>query len=113
MLPKVNRLTKKKEFENVFKKGKSSYNEIVGIKVVLKTVNSVRFGIVISNKVSKKATKRNRIRRQVREIFWLTLNKIKQGDYVLIARPAIVKKTYKEIESSIIKNLRKLKALKK
>lgn len=114
MLPKINRLTKNKEFDYVFKKGRSNYNNLLGVKNTLNDLGLVRLGILISNKVSKKATDRNKTKRQIREIFNQYLNKIIAGnDFVIIALPVIKTKTYQEIEEAIIFSLKKLNVLKK
>lgn len=114
MLPKINRLTKNKEFDCVFKKGRSNYNNLLGIKNAPNDLGLVRLGILISNKVSKKAVDRNKTKRQVREIFNQYLNKIIAGnDFLIIALPAIKAKTYQEIEGAIIFSLKKLNVFKK
>lgn len=113
MLPKKNRLTKNKEFDYVFKNGRSSYDNVIGIKNALNDISDVRLGILISNKVSKKAVVRNKIKRQIREIFSSKLNKVKPGnDFVIIVMPLILAKTYQDIEKSIMFNLKKIKAFK-
>ena len=67
MLPKKNRLTKKNDFDRVFKKGISVFDYILGIKILKNNLPDSRFGIIVSNKISKKANERNKIKRQIRE----------------------------------------------
>jgi len=113
MLKKENQLKLDKEFDQVFKKGRSSYVEILGIRVFLTQADESRFGILVSNKVSKKAVARNKIKRQIKEIFRLKLAKIKPGyDIVIITLPSILGKNYQEIEAAIDVNLKKLRLLK-
>ncbi|MDD4333323.1 MAG: ribonuclease P protein component [Patescibacteria group bacterium] len=110
MFKKDNRLTKDKEFDNVFKTGRSSYDKNIGIKAVINNLGGSRIGILISTKVSKKAVERNKIRRRIREILKLRLNKIKKNcDLVLIVLPAAKEKTYQELEESIDFNLKRLR----
>jgi len=111
MLPKKNRLTRDKEFDRVFKNGKSSYNNIVGFKVINNNLNINRFGIIVGKKVSKKAVERNKIKRQIRAIIRSKkLEKIKQGyDCLIIALPKIKLTNYQTIEKSITNNFIKLK----
>jgi len=105
----LNKLTKKKEFEKVYKNGKSSYNKLLGIKTIKKNTKKARFGIIVSTKISKKAVERNKIKRQIREILEKEQKKIKENiECVIITRPEILNKKYKEIEKSIHKNLRRL-----
>ncbi|MEK7083752.1 MAG: ribonuclease P protein component [Patescibacteria group bacterium] len=67
--------------------------------------SDLRIGFVVSTKVSKRAVERNRVKRQMREVIRLLL---KQGTihtgYLIacIAKPAIIGKTYGEIEKEII-----------
>lgn len=114
MLKKINRLTKDKDFNNVFKNNNSSYDKIIGVKIVVNKLGYCRFGILVSNKVSKEAVERNRIKRKIREIIQPKLLLFKQGyDCVIITLPQILNKKYQEIEESINKHFKKLRLYKK
>ncbi|RLC36377.1 ribonuclease P protein component [Candidatus Falkowbacteria bacterium] len=105
----LNKLTKKKEFEKVYKNGKSSFNQLLGIKTIQSQNKKARFGIIVSTKISKKAVERNKIKRQIRAALEKEQEKIKENiDCVIITRPEIINKNYKEIENSIYKNLKRL-----
>jgi len=113
MLKKQNQLTKDKEFDDVFKNGQSSYDKIMGVKAVANNLDSSRFGILVSVKISKKAVERNRIKRQIREIIRLDLDKIKPSyDVITITLGPILGKTYQEIEKSVQNHFKKLKLYK-
>ena len=75
MLPKINWLTKKKDFELVFKKGESIKNDFLIFKILKNHLKENRFGFVVSKKVSNKASKRNRIKRRLRGA---VLNRLKE-----------------------------------
>ena len=110
MLKKLYRLIRKKDFDNVFKSGKSSFNKVIGIKMLENELKHNRFGIVVSSKVSKKAVERNRIKRRIRAIIKLELDQILSGkDLVIITLPDIREKSYEEIKGAIVDNFRKLK----
>jgi ribonuclease P protein component len=110
MLKKINRLTKDKDFELVFKKGKSAYDQLVGIKHISNTQEINRYGIIVSSKVSKKAVIRNKIKRLIREIIKNQEIYLKKGyDIVIITFPGIINNKKTEISESIIKGLTKLK----
>lgn len=112
MLLKENRLTQKKDFDKIFKEGKSFFSGIIGIKSTSNEFDFSRFGIIVSNKISKKAVTRNKIRRQIREIIRLNLENIKKGmDIAIICNQGIEKKTYKEIEREILQILERIKLL--
>ena len=109
MLSKEHRLSKQKDFDHVFKKGKQSYDSIIGIKLISNKEKNSRFGIVISNKISKKAVVRNKIKRKIRAIIHQELAKLKEDqDCILIASPQIEKATFEDIEKSIIKHFKTL-----
>lgn len=113
MLKKENRITKKADYDLIFKKGKSSYDNLIGIKNLKNSLQKARIGIIVSLKTSKQATQRNKIKRTIREIFKNNLKNIeKNNDYLIIALPSSVKNSYKEIENSIIGNLKKIKKIK-
>jgi len=109
MLKKINILRKDKDFNNVFQGGKASYDKIIGIKIIANQLKNSRFGILVGNKVSKKAVERNKIKRQIREIIRLQLDKIKPGfDVLVISLPAILGKDYQKIKQSLDGHFRKL-----
>lgn len=102
MLPRENRLKKKKDFERVFKIGKGCGGPFLFLKFYNNNLKVSRFGFVVSAKVSKKAVTRNKIKRQLREIIRLKLVKIKTGyDFIILTNPGIVKKDYREIDKAI------------
>lgn len=110
MLSKQNRL-KKKEVENVLKKGKA-YR---GFFLILKYCGTdpkefSRFAALVPMKVSKKAAQRNRIKRLIRENLRKRLPRIKDGfDGIFMAMPPSLEKDYWEIGEEIEQVLRKAK----
>lgn len=91
MLAKANRITKEKEFALINKLGRSFYSPVLMVKIKPNDLNISRFATIVSNKVSKKATQRNLIRRRLSEIIRLNLNKIKSGfDILVIVSPKII-----------------------
>lgn len=113
MLKKENRINKNKDFDRIFKTGQSFYGRILGIKVVNNELGLNRFGIMLSNKVSKKAVIRNRFKRQIREIIKNELILLKTGhDLVIIVFPLILDKNYQELEELVKNGLKRLKLYK-
>jgi ribonuclease P protein component len=114
MLKKENRLTKNNDFDNVFKRGRSAYFDILGVKAVPNSLNTNHFGIIVSNKVSKKAVERNKIKRQIRAIIENELFLLNVGyDIVIIVFKPILAKNYEEIKAVLWFNFRKLRLYKK
>lgn len=113
MLPKKFRLIKKRDFNRVHKFGEFFCQDFLAIKLIKNNQKILRFGFLVSLKISKKATVRNKIKRRLRESVRLKLKKIKSGfDIVIFVRPEIAKKDYWEIDGAINKILGKAKLLK-
>jgi ribonuclease P protein component len=74
-------------------------------RLVIKTRHSEDSGskpiIVVGTKVSKKATERNRIRRQIRVCIKTVTNGKDTKGYTIIATPSSLGATYKELEEEI------------
>ena len=110
MLAKNNRIKKNKEFDLVFKEGKTVYGGLLGVKVRKNELNYNRFGILLSTKVSKLAVVRNLYKRRIKDILKRENLKVKSGyDCVIIVLPAIIGKSYQEIEAEIKTIFSKLK----
>jgi len=102
------KLTKKKDFENVAKFGRLFFVKELGFKVVRNSLQRNRYGIVVSLKIDKRATVRNRIRRQIREIIRLNDKNFKQGfDVMVLTREGVKELNYKEIEAKLVRLFRK------
>jgi len=102
VLFRINRLSKKKDFETVFKTGKTAKANFLCIKFKENKFPYSRFGFIVSKKVTKKASGRNLIKRRLRNCLRLKISKIKEGfDAIIIAKPVIFGKKYREIETEI------------
>jgi len=113
MLPKRNRLKKKKDIERVFKGGKGFKEGFLRLKVIKNNFNKPRIAFVVSQKVSKRATLRNKIRRKLSELIKLKIKRVKRGvDLVLLAAPGLTEKDFWEINETINKLLQKAKCFK-
>lgn len=115
MLPRENRLKKKKDFERVFRKGKGVKGNFLVLKILEKKENKEepRFGFIVSQKVSKKATLRNKIKRRLREAVRKNLKFLKKGiDGIFIALPGIKDKDFQKIKEEVEFLLKKTKVFK-
>lgn len=103
MLPKQHRLTKSKDIEGVARRGGSFFTKILGIKYLPNRRTASRFVVVVGLKVHKKATKRNRSKRQIREVLRKHLGEIRSGfDVLVLVRPEILEKSFQEIEKALL-----------
>lgn len=102
MLPKKIRLHKSHEIIRIVHRGRFLRNAHFVIKYNRGAMGVSRIAFIVSNKISKKATIRNRIRRQLRSIFFLLQKGFKEKyDMVIIVRPPIIKATYQEMKNEI------------
>lgn len=112
MLPKANRLTKKKDFERIFKEGRGLKEDFLLLKFLPNNLDTNRFGFVIGQRISKKAVIRNRIKRRLRELVRLELPIMKKGnDIVLLARPGLETKSSWEIKETLNKLFKKARLI--
>jgi ribonuclease P protein component len=113
MLVKRLRLVKEKDFKKIFKLGKSFYTKIFRTKVLANELDFNRYGIVISTKVSKKATERNKLKRQIRAVIKeFDKNLITGFDLVILVSPLALNQEYKCIKSELERMLFTLKLFK-
>lgn len=106
MLPQLNRLKHPQDFSTVYRQGLRqsqgslnlrAYQRLSpgpqspdsGVDVLLPRMSPTRFGISISQKVSKRAVIRNRIKRQIRAALRHLLPRIAPGwDVVIVVLPS-------------------------
>ena len=113
MLVKRLRLVKEKDFKKIFKLGKSFYTKIFRIKILANELGFNRYGIVISTKVSKKATERNKLKRQIRAVIKEFDKKLITGfDLVIVVSPLALNQEYKFIKSELERMLFTLRLFK-
>jgi len=113
MLPEINRLKKKKDFERVLKKGKGYKEDFLYLKIIRNNLKNSRFGFIVSNKFSKKAVVRNKIKRRLKSLTKIKLSRIEKGiDGVIIVRPGLEINDFWELEEKINKLFEKAKIIK-
>jgi len=101
MLSKSNRLKQKKDIERVIKRGESFKEKFLVLKTAKNNLSQSRFGFIVSQKVSKKATVRNKIKRELREIVKQKIKSLKfYRDNLIIVLPGTDNKTFREIEET-------------
>lgn len=105
--PKENRFKERKSFASVLRKGKTVKGKFLILKFIKNNLTKSRFGFIISKKISKKATDRNKIKRRISEIVRMKTREIKKPiDAVFIARKNIEKQKFQEIEKETIQLLK-------
>ncbi|MBD2259790.1 ribonuclease P protein component [Pseudanabaena sp. FACHB-2040] len=122
-LPKQHRLRHSREFSAVYRHGSKAVSEHLVVRVLAQNtaaspgLNEVKadppkFGISISQKVSKRAVIRNRLKRQVRAAIRQLLPSIRCGlQIVVIVRPDSVECEYGEFLRELEQLLSKLEVI--
>lgn len=120
MLSQEYRLTRMKDFEILFKEGRFVGGQLVTAKVWriepekypkrAYSSGDLKIGFVVPMKVSKSAVKRNRAKRQMREVVRLLLkeDRLKRGFMVVVmAKNAVLSAEYGEIAADVTGVLRR------
>lgn len=113
MLPQQNRLFLRKDFAEIKKKGEKFQGRFFGLLVYIKEGNFPRFGFIVSNRISKRATARNRVKRLLREAAKSFLTQMKPGRQILfLAKKEILGEPLSRIKEEAEKIFQKAKILK-
>ncbi|MAG45007.1 ribonuclease P protein component [bacterium] len=108
MFAKKHRLTKQKDFEKVFKTGRLIFGRFLFLKILKNSLKYSRFAFIVSNKISKKAIIRNKIKRRMRAIVKKHFNEIKlEYDIIIIAKSGIETLGYEDLDNAIYSLIRK------
>ena len=95
-------LKKNRDFQNVYKNGKSKANKYLVMYVLENQLDSNRLGISVSKKVGNSVI-RHHLTRLIRESYRLNKEMFNSGlDIVVIARESAKDSKYKEIDSALL-----------
>ena len=113
MLPQDSRLQNEKDIERVYRKGKSFKEDFLVLKAVKNSLAKSRFAFIVSQKVSKKAVARKKVKRRLRETIKKQIKAMAPGfDNLVIARSETSDKNFPEIEKVLTKLLKKANLIK-
>jgi ribonuclease P protein component len=102
---KKERLQKRREFQQVFDKGKKYGNDQVKMYALVNDVSLSRLGLVVGKKFGN-APRRNRFKRIFREAYRLNKNLLnKSVDIIVIPRPGLKELTLRIVEDKFKKIL--------
>jgi len=107
MIAQKNRL-KKADFERIFRNGNKSYNHYCNMRYIANKLDYCRFAIIVSNKISSKATERNKIRRRIKAVLYDNLSNFKQNlDIIITVLPDMAKLDYPGVKEILLNLLKK------
>ncbi len=102
MLPRCERLRKRKDFLWLRQKGRLYRSTFLRLVVIRNTPSSRLIGFTVSKQISKKAVERNRLKRQLRSACRSFLPLIPEDVCLLfIAQRSILGHSFQEIQSQI------------
>lgn len=108
MLKAENRLKKKSDFKKLAKGGRRYFSTFFIVYKKLNNDNLKRAGVVISNKVSKKAVVRNRIKRWIRNDIREKLQDLPNADYMVVVKGNVLSRQHQELRQDLHKLLEKI-----
>lgn len=95
---KIESLKKKKDFDHVFSEKKSFGNRHFTLLYCKNDLEWNRVGIIISKKISKKAVVRNKLRRQIRELYRIKQDDILAGyDFIFIPKLSCIESGFSDL----------------
>lgn len=98
------RLKKNKAFQYVYRKGRSvACRDLV---LLVAKGHGLQVGFSVSKKVGNAVT-RNKIKRRLRECFRPHLRDVKNGLYVIVARPSAANATFQSLQKDVAYLLKK------
>lgn len=103
MLPRKYRITKDKEYKNIFQNGIAVFSETITVKGIKNDLGFDRIGFIASLKVSKKAHIRTKIKRWLREAARQILREgIENGfDIAVIAKKGAYEAGFSKLDSEL------------
>ena len=113
MKSKILALSRNEEFKELLKKKKVSNKYVTIFFGYLSNKNSKRLNIsFVTKKKIGNAVKRNKIKRQLRNIINNLVNKISiklNYSYLVIAKPTMLNSEFKDIKETLFQELKKIK----
>lgn len=112
MFLSVNRLRNDTDIKTLFSRGKSVFDNSIGIKFRKNQLADSRFAVVVGIKVSKKAVVRNRLKRRIRAIVEKQIPNLQKGfDIMFIVKKESIILTPVELEAQLTRMFKRAKLL--
>ena len=98
-------------FRRIYRRGRSSVQSSMVVYCQRNKQGKTRLGVTVSTKLGK-AVVRNRVRRQLREMYRLHLPQMKKGyDVILVGRVKAVHSPYVKMDKQYVRALEELELL--
>ncbi|HMB58081.1 MAG TPA: ribonuclease P protein component [Arenimonas sp.] len=111
--PRCAHLRASAEFQAVFGEGKRISGACFRLHArIVADASERRLGVAVSKRVDKAAVGRNRVRRQVKEVFRLHRAHLPGGDFVFVAKPEAAKADNAALRADLLSLLDRARTLK-
>ncbi len=104
MLPRILRLSTDYDFRRVKRAGKGVTTSLFGLYYSPRSLSQKapsRFGIIVTNRLDKRAVYRNRVRRLLRQVIYENRERVRTNfDVVVVAFNPIMTATYEKISNT-------------
>lgn len=112
MLPRSNRLAEDKDFNRLFKGGRSAHGAGVSVRFVANRLPESRVAFIVSTKTAKAAVVRNKLKRRMRVIVRSLLPRLVKGaDIALTAKSEAKTMSFEDLKKSLTDLLRRQRLL--
>lgn len=102
MLAKRNRIVKESDFTRIYRTARPRFSHFFSLRYAKNGGFPCRIGIVVSQKVDKASVRRNRLKRQVREILDDILPLLpSEIDLILSLTPAAKQASFQELQRDL------------
>ncbi len=100
MLPRSYRLTKRKDFQEIYRTGRSVGGKLLSVKFKPNDRGHIRAGVVVSKKAVQKAVARNKTKRRIRQIIRSDIMGSQKGyDLAVVVRRLPEEVSYQELQA--------------
>ncbi|VHA79620.1 ribonuclease P protein component [Streptococcus pyogenes] len=99
-MKKTYRVRREKDFQAIFKDGKSTANRKFVIYHLNRGQDHFRVGISVGKKIGNAVT-RNAVKRKIRHVIMALGHQLKSEDFVVIARKGVESLEYQELQQNL------------
>ncbi|MCS6860929.1 MAG: ribonuclease P protein component [Abditibacteriales bacterium] len=107
MLPKAERLRRRRDFQTVLRTGRRMHHPLVTLYFLPRAAGGRLAAFVVGRRVSNKAARRNKVRRRLREAYRLRRHQVKSDVWLIFAaQPAAGKANFHQLAAAVEQLLR-------
>ena len=101
MLPRRHRLSRQRHIRAVLRAGRRHQGVFMTVRRQASNTSEAHITFVVSRRVDKRATVRNKIKRRLRSVVAPLLPTLQRLDLVVVTHPAATKATFSELKKEL------------